>query len=338
MSTKKAPGPDGIGASVLRLLWEWDSARVMALVRASIRLGVHPKSWKVAKGITIPKPGKDDYSKVKSYRVISLLNCLEKVVEKVVAMMLSDHCKRKGTFHPGQYGSRRHRAAVDAVGVLMATAQEAWSRKKVVGALCMDVEAAFPSVSKECLARKMRVMKVDECLVHWMIDFMTDRSVEMVVDGQEGAAMPVNTSLPQGSPVSPILFAIYMADLHEEVEGKVQGCRSLSFVDDFTWIVEANNIPTLVKTLERCARISQRWAERNVVRFETSKTEAILLSRNTKHYRDRDTLAIQVGQHQIKFNNQATRWLGVWIDSALELTTHRQKCVARARAAEKQLR
>jgi hypothetical protein len=150
--------------------------------------------------------------------------------------------------------------------------------------------------------------------------------------------MPVNTGLPQGSPVSSILFAIHMADQPKEVEGKVQGCRSLSFVNDFTWIVDANDIPTLVKKLERCTRISQRWAERNTVHFETSKTEAILLFRNTKHYKDRDTTAIQVGQHQIKFNNQAMRWLGVWIDSALKLTTHRQKCVARARAAEKQLR
>jgi hypothetical protein len=93
MSGKKAPGPDGIGASVIRLLWEWDSARITVLARASIRLGEHPKTWKIAKGVTIPKAGKDDYSKAKSHRVISLLNCLDKVVEKVVARMLTDHCE-----------------------------------------------------------------------------------------------------------------------------------------------------------------------------------------------------------------------------------------------------
>jgi hypothetical protein len=76
MSGKKAPGPDGLGALVLQLMWEWDWQRITALVRASIRLGAHPKTWKVAKGITIPKPGKDDYTKAKSYRVISLLNSL----------------------------------------------------------------------------------------------------------------------------------------------------------------------------------------------------------------------------------------------------------------------
>lgn len=130
-----------------------------------IRLGAHPKSWKVANGVTIPNPGKDDYTKVKSYRVISVLNCLGKVVERVVATILSDHCEWHGTFHPGQYGSRRQRSAIDAVGVLMTKAQEAWSWKKVVGALCMDVDAAFLSVARECLAKKMRAMKCLSSLI-----------------------------------------------------------------------------------------------------------------------------------------------------------------------------
>ena len=55
---------------------------VTALVRSHIRLGFYPEHWKTARGITIPKPGKDNYSQAKAYRVISLLDCLGKVVEK----------------------------------------------------------------------------------------------------------------------------------------------------------------------------------------------------------------------------------------------------------------
>jgi ribonuclease HI len=90
--------------------------------------------------------------------------------------------------------------------------------------------------------------------------------------------------------------------------------------------------------MEKCARLCQAWAQRNPVRFETSKTEAILLSRNTKHYKDRDTAKIRVGEHYAKFNSEATRWLVVWIDSAFRSTTHRHKCMAIARAAENRLR
>jgi len=80
----------------------------------------------MARGVTIPKPGEDDYSKSKRYRVISLLNCLGKVTEKVVAAMKSENCNREGTLHPGQYGSCKRKSAADAVGVLMTEVQQAW--------------------------------------------------------------------------------------------------------------------------------------------------------------------------------------------------------------------
>ena len=100
---------------------------MVALIRTHIRLGVHPDSWKVARGVAIPKPGKDDYSAAKAYRVISL-NCLGKMIEKVVAMLVSAHCELTGGFHPGQSGCRSRRSAVGAVGVAIAQTQEAWGR------------------------------------------------------------------------------------------------------------------------------------------------------------------------------------------------------------------
>ena len=66
-SQRKAPGPDKMGMPIVRLMWLWDPLRVTALVRTAIRLQTHPRAWKVARGVTIPKPGKDDYSKAKSY-------------------------------------------------------------------------------------------------------------------------------------------------------------------------------------------------------------------------------------------------------------------------------
>ena len=57
-STKKSPGPDGVGPLAIKCLYDWDPERVVALVRAHISLGVHPNRWKTARGVAIPKPGK----------------------------------------------------------------------------------------------------------------------------------------------------------------------------------------------------------------------------------------------------------------------------------------
>ena len=61
--------------------------------------------WKVARGVTILQPGKDSYALAKSYRVISLLNCLGKMVEKAAAMLASQHCEASGNFHPDSIGA-----------------------------------------------------------------------------------------------------------------------------------------------------------------------------------------------------------------------------------------
>ena len=74
--TGKAPGPGSVPPLAVRCLYDWEPSRVVALVGTHIRLGFHPEHWKTARGITIPKLGKDDYSQAKSYRVISLLDCL----------------------------------------------------------------------------------------------------------------------------------------------------------------------------------------------------------------------------------------------------------------------
>jgi hypothetical protein len=149
------------------------------------------------------------------------------VMQKVVAEMLTRHCKGEGGgLHNGQYGCRKGQSAIDAVHMLVTDVQKAWAQQEVAGALCMDIEATFPSVAWDCLARKMRKTGIDECLVMWMLDFMIERWVRMVVDGQEGQELAVTTGLSQGSPALPLLFAIYMHDLHEYVERWFPGLRA----------------------------------------------------------------------------------------------------------------
>ena len=65
----------------------------------------------------------------------------------------------------------------------------------------MDVEAAFPSLARKCLVRRMREIKVDEDLVGWTDSLMQERRVRMVIDGVESEEPKVSTGLSQGSSV-----------------------------------------------------------------------------------------------------------------------------------------
>jgi hypothetical protein len=82
----------------------------------------------------------------------------------------------------------------------------------------MDIEAAFPSVAKGRLVNLIKVRQMDGDLIRWMESFLSERTVEMVIEGNAMERHPVEAGVPQGSPVSPILFAIYTSRLIKWVE------------------------------------------------------------------------------------------------------------------------
>jgi hypothetical protein len=105
-SNSKAPGRDLLGVPIIKVLLKWDPKQVTSLVANCLQLGFHPKDWKIAKGVCIPKPSKPSYGKAKNFRVISLLSCLGKLVEKVAAILIAEAVEANESLHIGQFGGR----------------------------------------------------------------------------------------------------------------------------------------------------------------------------------------------------------------------------------------
>jgi len=99
--------------------------------------------------VVIRKPGKDDYMKLKGYRTISLLSCMGKVVEKVVAEQLPEEAERSGLPSDGQFRSKKGQSAIDEAAIIFDRAHAAWTNGHITGVLLMGIKAAFPSVAKE---------------------------------------------------------------------------------------------------------------------------------------------------------------------------------------------
>ena len=222
-----APGDDQISVEIIKVFWQWDEQQITQLVRACIRLGFHPGIWKTANGVVIPKPGKPDYSKVRAYWVISLLDVISKLLERTAAHLIADHLERKQGLHQGQFGCRKRRSCVDAVAILMNRTQQAWKKKRVAGALFMDVKSAFNNVNMTVLGKQMEELGVEADLIRWTISFMTDRRVRLVLDGEVGDPNAVDTGVPQGSPAALILFVTYLSGIFDAVEQAARQQRAV---------------------------------------------------------------------------------------------------------------
>ena len=200
-SVRKAPGVDGISFKALRLLWRWAKDRVVSLVQGCIRIGYHPCTWKTAKGILLRKQGKPTYTVAKAYRVISLLSCFGKVVEKVVATWIASFCENNNVFHRGQFGCRRGRSTLDAVAQLVAKVENTWTKKRTALALLLDVRGAFDRVDKRQLLKRMTQIGIAGNMIRWVDSFLSDRRAMLVIDGRTGQTRVTQAGLLQGSPV-----------------------------------------------------------------------------------------------------------------------------------------
>ena len=150
----------------------------------------------------------------------------------------------------------------------------------------------------------------------------------------------MDTGIPQGSSVSPILFLIYLSGMFTEVEEAAPGITSLSFVDDLGFIVEGGSAAEIVTTLETVSKAVIQWGLENAVSYDVDKTEAVLFTKAKAINRRRMIrgFKVKIEFKKIFFNEDATRWLGVFIDSGLQLRAHFEHRMKKAKAAEARLR
>ncbi len=118
-NNKKAPGNDGIGFTLLKRAYKIAPELFNGLYKACFQLGYHPRAWRDSVGIILPKPNKPDYSIPKAYRIISLLNCIGKVLEKVFANRLGYLANVESLLDDSQLGGRQQHSAIDTAFLLL---------------------------------------------------------------------------------------------------------------------------------------------------------------------------------------------------------------------------
>jgi hypothetical protein len=118
---------------------------------------------------------------------------------------------------------------------------------------------------------------MDGDLIRWTESFLSERTVEMIIEGNAMQRHPVEAGVLQGSPVSLILFAIYTAGQIKWVSEYVSA-EGLTFVDDLGWVATGSHENQVITTLDRCAAKSIECESRRGLQFDMAKTEAVLFT------------------------------------------------------------
>jgi len=92
----------------------------------------------------------------------------------------------------------------------------------------------------------------------------------------------------------------------------------MSLADDIGWWTDGADDEAVAAKLSEAAAASIDWAARNGVAFDHGKTEAAVF----RGEKTTPTATAKVGANSVPFNKEATRWLGIWLDSQLTLKDH----------------
>src|SRR4030095_3246489 len=121
---------------------------------------------------------------------------------------------------------------------------------KIAGTLFLDIRGAYPNICRKRLIKRMVELGIPGDIIRWTNSFLTDRRVQLVIDGYTCPMREVDCGVPQGSPISPILFVIYLSGLFSAIEDKVP-IISLSFSDDIGLTAVEGSIREVTAILEQ---------------------------------------------------------------------------------------
>ena len=134
------------------------------------------KAGKRVKIIPIPQKGKDKKDP-HSYRPISLLSCVGKLMEWMVNQHLINDLETNNILSPTQTGHRKFRSTEDQLVYLAQDIENAFQEKNKFLAVFFDLFRAFDKVWKESLLLKLLLARVRHSMYMWIHHFLFARSV-----------------------------------------------------------------------------------------------------------------------------------------------------------------
>ena len=236
-------------------------------------------------------------STAKNYRPVSLLSVVSKVFEKLVNNRIVDHLENCGLFSDFQYGFRSSRSTAD-----------------LLTAVSDRIARAFGKVWHPGLLHKLKSYGISGQIFGLISSFLSNRRLQVVLDGKSSQEYPVNAGVPQGSILGPTLFLLYINDLPDDVI-----CNIDIYADDTTLYSKCNQASDLWQQLELASELESDlrdivdWGRKWLVDFNAGKIQLVSFDRS------KNTGAIDVKMDGSVLENKTSfKMLGLTFSSKLD--------------------
>nr|XP_034833570.1 uncharacterized protein LOC117990212 [Maniola hyperantus] len=277
-----------------------------------LEISFFPVLWKQATVIVLRKPGKSDYSQVKSYRPIGLLPVLGKVLEKMIVRRIRWHLLPKA--NPRQYGFVPQRGTEDSLCDLVQHIRNNLDNKLINVVVSLDIEGAFDSAWWPAVRCRLLDEKCPLNLRQIVNSYSNDREVRVRYADNECTVSTTKGCI-QGSIAGPTFWNILLDPLLDTIEKAKVHCQA--FADDIVLVFSGGSAAVIEEEVNRVLSLVYEWGVAHKLKFAPHKTSAMVITKKLKY----DTPRIHMGGTLVQLVEEI-KILGLILDSKLTFNNH----------------
>lgn len=315
MKPKKSTGPDNISSWLLRELNLSISEPLSIIINKSMEQGIFPNQLKLAKIIPIYKS--KDKEQFNNYRPISLLSSISKIFEKIVYKRLYTFIEP--VLYNKQFGFRTKRSTIQAVMELCVDIMDSFENKQITMATFLDLSKAFDTIDHNILIGKLFKYGIRGIALDWFTSYLKDRKHFIQYKSQSSPINLIQTGVPQGSVLGPLLFIIYTNDLPHCLSN-TNSTKCILFADDTTIYETSTDLNRLYNSMNDNLNTLADWFRANKLSLNVSKTIYMIFG-NSQIVLNNEPPVLKLGPEIIK-RVETTKFLGLHIDDKLKWTKH----------------
>ena len=269
--------------------------------------GSFPDSLKIADIIPVHK--KDSKQDKANYRPVSLLPCVSKVYERLIAQQLTDFLNPR--FSKFLCGFRKNYSTESALLNMIRNWQNSLSNSNKIGAILMDLSKAFDCLPHDLLVAKLHAYGMGSKSLTLLHGYLSNRRHRVRIGTCFSSYLNLDLGVPQGSVLGPILFNIFINDLFYSVNGK----DLCNFADDNTLHKCGATLDHVIAYLKSELDIILFWYKTNSLVANPDKFQLIFPGTRNAN------IIINIGSFDLN-SSETVKLLGVTIDSQLSFLPH----------------
>ena len=251
---------------------------------------------------------KGDRHLPENYRPVSLTCVLSKLQEHIICHHMLNHLDKQSVLTSLNHGFRSGYSCETQLVVTAHDLMSYYDQNRQVDTVILDFSKAFDTVPHRKLLHKLEAYGVRGPIHNWITNFLTQRSMCVVVEGEKSRQVDVGSGVPQGNVLGPLLFLCHINDLLDRVTSHIR-----LFADDCL-LYKAINTPADHQRLQQDLDNLQKWAQAWGMKFNAKKCYVLSSRNKSSHFYTIDDHILQQVQ-----NNP---YLGITFSDDLKWKTH----------------